>query len=262
MNAGRSACMVLLAVAACHSQSANPVVDGGSESGADATSMPPPGDDGGGDSGATDAGIDTSAPCIDHEGGAAPSDNCLFLGQCPVGCVMGTASAYACAAYDPTIGTFPSSFRLMADPVHVIGYLPEAGPWDGGAYVSCAPQACVRWALADEVEGGSSWPSNPCSNPDADDATQAWVCPSYEGFRPPGDGCFNAGAGQELGGGSTGMAVNVVWCCPPQSDDGGGEGGDDSGESDGSAPGDGAADDASGVDGAPSADGGLDASTE
>jgi hypothetical protein len=136
--------------------------------------------------------------------------------------------------------------------------LPEAGPWDAGAYLSCAPQSCVRWSLADHVGGGSAWSSDPCAASDSDSgdptATEAWACPSYEGFQPPLSGCFNAGVGQQLGGPGTGIAVNVLWCCPPPTPDAGAEAGaTEGGIPDGGAGGDGAGDDGSSVEGGPDA---------
>ena len=234
-------------------------IDGGSQVG-DATA-PAPGAEGGGNSApADDAGDGASAPCVDYEGGAQPSDDCVLLGQCPLSCAFGTASAYACAAGDASVATYPSVFVPRADPVHVIEYLPGAGPSEGGAYVSCAPLSCVRWSLADHVNGGSAWPGDPCSSPDATIATQAWVCPSYQGFQPDVSGCFNAGVGQTLGGSGTAMAINIVWCCPAPSDDGGGESGTLDG--DGRAEGGPSSQDGSVIEAGSVPEGGLDATTE
>jgi hypothetical protein len=230
MSAFRSLVVAAALLAGCHSEGAANPGDAGPDAGDD--TGPSPGDDGGDDaSSADDASEAGPPPCVDFDGGAVPSDDCILLGACPLDCVQSTASAYACAAYDPTVGTYPSAFLLMADPVHVVDYLPDAGPWDAGAYVSCAPQSCVRWSLADHVEGGSAWAGDPCSIFDASadasfdwaTATEAWACPAYEGFQPPIPGCFNAGVGQQLGGPGTGVAVNVVWCCPPAAADAGPE---------------------------------------
>jgi hypothetical protein len=220
--------LLALAAAACNSSQPASANDGGSPAG-DAT-LPEAGDAAGeaGDDStvAEDVQDAATSPCVAIEAGTlAPSEDCLLLGPCPVGCGHGTASAYACAPDNAGNATYPSAFLPPADPVHVIEYAPGAGPWDGGAYVSCAPLACVRWSLADNGPGGSAWAADPCSNPDATNATEAWVCPSYQGFQPGMAGCFNAGAGQEIGGAGTGMVTNVVWCCPSAFEDGGGEGG-------------------------------------
>jgi hypothetical protein len=218
---------VVAATAGCNSSQPARSSDGGSP-GSDAT-LPEGGDDAGeaGDDAAvaSDTGDEAPVPCTDTEGGTAPSDDCLLLGQCPLGCAHGTASAYACAPGDGGGGTYPSVFLPIADPVHVIEYVPGAGPWDAGAYVSCAPLACVRWSLADNGPSGSTWPADPCSDPDAASATLAWVCPAYQGFQPDVAGCFNAGPSQQVGGAGTGMMTNVVWCCPPALEDSGAEGG-------------------------------------
>jgi hypothetical protein len=220
-----------LATAGCNSSQQAGGNDSGPPAG-DAT-VPEAGDDAGeaGDDSAAapDAEEEATLPCVDTEGGAAPSDDCLLLGQCPLGCARGTATAYACAPGAGGGGTYPAAFVPVADPVHVIEYVPGAGPWDGGAFVSCAPLACVRWSLADNGPSGSAWPGNPCSDPDAANATEAWVCPAYQGFQPAMSGCFNAGSGQQVGGAGTGMVTNVVWCCPPAFAEGGAEGGPDAG---------------------------------
>jgi hypothetical protein len=235
-----------------------------------------PGDDG---AGSDDGGL-TAPQCMPTlpEGGSAPSDDCVGIGRCPQDCLSGAASAFACAAPDPTVGTYPSVFVARGDPMFLIGYVPSAYPWEAGAFVTCGAQACVRWATADHVEGGSAWASDPCAGGDGGaSAPLAWACPEYQGFTPPVAGCFNAGIGQEIGGADTGAARSAVWCCPPAPD-----GGDDGGEGDGATPdgtaGDGAAaeggtsgDDASddatgdasaGGDAGPSADGGPEASTD
>jgi hypothetical protein len=219
--------VLALATAGCNSSQPASASDGGSPA-SDAT-LPEAGEaagDAGDDStAALDAQDAGPSPCADLEAGLAPSNDCLLLGQCPLGCAHGTASAYACAPDDAGNATYPSTFVPPADPVHAVEYVPGAGPWDGGAYVSCAPLACVRWSLADNGPAGSAWAADPCSNPDAADATQAWVCPSYQGFQPGMAGCFNAGAGQQIGGAGTGMVTNVVWCCPGTFEEGGVEGG-------------------------------------
>ncbi len=223
-----------LAAAGCNSSRPSSANDGGSPAG-DAT-LPEAGDDADDDSAAAqDAQDGTASACVGLEAGLAPSDDCLLLGQCPLGCGRGTAAAYACAPDDAGNATYPSAFLPPADPVNVVEYLPAAGPWDGGAYVSCAPLACVRWSLADNGPSGSAWAADPCSNPDATNATQAWVCPSYQGFQPDVTGCFNAGLSQRIGGGGTGMVANVVWCCPSGLEDGGPRGGSDAGSEGGPA---------------------------
>jgi hypothetical protein len=248
-------------VAGCHSNAGT----GGADASTDAS-----GGDGGtmiGDDGATaedDAGdADAGLPVCSPLDASVPSDNCIFLGRCPEGCVSGTASAYACAATGTKVASYPSAFYLMLDPVAAIAYLPDAGPWDAGAYLSCAPQACVRWSLADHVNGGSGWLADPCANVDPT-ANQAWACPSYEGFQPPLAGCVNAGSGQQIGGAGTGVAPNVLWCCPPSGGTDGGTGTDgasDAGASDGGPDGglDGASD--GGGDDGP-AEGGDDAAVD
>jgi hypothetical protein len=228
MKTVRSLVLVLaFATASCNSSQSASGNDGGSPAG-DAT-LPEAGDaagDAGDDStAAQDAQDAGTSPCANLEAGLAPSNDCLVLGQCPLGCARGTASAYACAPDDAGAATYPSTFVPPADPVHVVEYVPHAGPWGGGAYVSCAPLACVRWSLADHGPAGSAWAADPCSNADAADATEAWVCPSYQGFQPGMAGCFNAGAGQQIGGPRTGMVTNVVWCCPGAFMEGGVEGG-------------------------------------
>jgi hypothetical protein len=220
MKALRISVLAIAATAGCNSSQPSSTNDSGPPS-VDATTAEA-GDD---SATAPDAEEEATTPCVDTEGGATPSDDCLLLGQCPLGCVHGTASAYACAPGDSGAGTYPSTFVPPADPVHVIEYVPGAGPWDAGAYVSCAPLACVRWSLADNGASGSAWPGDPCSDPDAADATQAWVCPAYQGFQPEGPGCFNAGPSQQVGGAGTGMMTNVVWCCPPPFEEAGAESG-------------------------------------
>jgi hypothetical protein len=217
-----------LAMAGCNSSQPASANDGGPPA-SDAT-LPEAGDaagDAGDDSTAAQDAQDVgTSPCTDLEGGTlAPSTDCLLVGQCSLGCVHGTATAYACAPDDAGNATFPSTFVPPADPVHVIEYVPGGGPWDGGAYVSCAPLACVRWSLADHGPTGSAWALDPCSNPDAAGATQAWACPDYQGFQPAMAGCFNSGAGQQVGGAGTPLMTNVVWCCPGAFEEGGVEGG-------------------------------------
>jgi hypothetical protein len=210
---------LLAVLAGCDPQgtSARP---SGEDAGDDATTNDEGGDEESGDAFPIDAGAPAQPLCTDYgaEGGNASSDDCIRIGRCPQDCLSGTASAYACAAADPAIGAYPSVFRQPGDPVTIIGYEPSAYPWDAGAFVGCAAEACVRWSLADHVEGGSQWPSDPCSEGDGSPATQAWLCPPYQGFAPPQAGCFNGGPGQQIGGTAWGIDPNVVWCCPPMSD--------------------------------------------
>jgi hypothetical protein len=217
-------------------------------------------DDAGSASPSDDGAADDAGPlCTDDapEGGSAPSDDCVRVGHCPQNCLKGAGTAYACAATDLALGAYPGVFRLRADPFDVIGYSETAYPWEGGAYVACAAEACVRWSMADHIEGGSLWPSDPCANDDGGTATQAWACPSYQGFEPPPQGCVNAGRGQQIGGPGTGVDVNVVWCCPPAGTGGAADGGPapDGGPGEGGAAESGAGDDASADGGAAAGDG-------
>jgi len=203
---------------------------------APADSTAPQGDDAA--SSAADAGDAADAPslppCTDIDAGTpVQSDDCVYAGPCPQDCAMSTASAYACAAGDGGAATYPSTFSLPADPVDVVALQAAAYPWDAGAYVSCAPLACVRWATADHVEGGSAWPSDPCAIGDA--AVLAWACPASPGVMPPLAGCFNAGDGQQIGGVGTPVPANAVWCCPPAPTADGGPG-DDGGAADAAGP--------------------------
>jgi hypothetical protein len=182
-------------------------------------------DDGGslGDDAAEDASDAALPLCADYEAGIYASDNCVFAGSCPLGCLNGTASAYACAAaaggVDASAAPYPGVFTAPTDTVHVYAYQAVAYPWEAGAFLSCAPLACVRWSAADHVAGGSAWPGDPCGG-EAGAATQAWACPASPGVVPPVNGCVNAGDGQRIGGVDSGVPVNGVWCCPPSVDAG------------------------------------------
>ncbi|HEY8089013.1 MAG TPA: hypothetical protein VIF09_14235 [Polyangiaceae bacterium] len=224
---------VLVFVVGCTSGGTETAVDAGDGGGAsDATTLDAISDDGGGP--ASDAGDDSEAsgqpPCVAYgDAGRGPSDDCVYSGRCPFDCVGGTASAYACAAGPGPTAEYPSAFTLPAEIVHVVDFQPSAYPWDAAAFVSCAPLACVRWATADHVDGGSAWGGDPCSDGGA--ATEAWACPTLPGVQPAGIGCFNAGDSQRIGGPGTGVDENVVWCCPPAApgDAGGAEASTDAG---------------------------------
>jgi hypothetical protein len=191
---------------------------------------PSPDDDGGGDE-------DTGVPCLDLDAGfAAGSDDCVFAGRCPAQCANGTAYAYYCPPGPDGSAAYPSVFHPPADIVGIIATVPNASPWDAGAYVSCAGLACTRWSLADYDDGGSDWPADPCAAAVADggDATEAWACPLSPGVLPPVPGCLAAGDTQNIGGGDSGIPLDTVWCCPPAADAGADAGvsGDDGGPSD------------------------------
>lgn len=206
-----------------------------SDAGGDATL----GDAGGDAEDASEEG-DAGQPCTSIvSGNPFQSQDCIFAGSCPVDCAQGTAAAYACNAGSVATdaGGYPSAFQAPSGIVSVVGFENTAYPWDAGAWVSCGPLTCVRWATGDHVDGGSAWPNDPCAN----DAGQplAWVCPPSPGVIPPPDaGCSNAGDMNIIGGGEAGVPANTVWCCPgtpPSSSDGGspegasGEGGSDAG---------------------------------
>jgi hypothetical protein len=106
--------------------------------------------------------------------------------------------------------------------VNVIASEAAAYPWDAGAFISCAPLACVRWATGDHTAGGSAWPGDPCADGGA--AVEAWACPGFAGVTPPGAGCFATGALGGIGGPGTGVPSQDVWCCPGSADAGAGAG--------------------------------------
>ena len=167
------------------------------------------------DSGASETGADSLAPspCVDLDATLrAPSVDCLYGGHCPVGCAGGTASAYACDPGPGGVATYPAAFDPPSDLVDLIAYVPDAYPWEAGAYLSCAPLGCTRWSTADHVDGGSAWPGDPCAAGGA--AAHVWACPTTPGILPSPAGCFNAGDRQRIGGADTGIPVNVLWCCP------------------------------------------------
>jgi hypothetical protein len=194
---------------ACNSSGSQP--QPGNDSGADATTGDASGD-------ATDAAeeLEAEPPCLPlTAGNPSPSLDCIYAGACPSACGMGTQSAYACNAASvalPDAGTYPSAFEVPAGIVTIVGFEPTAYPWDAGAFVSCAPLTCVRWATADHVDGGSAWAADPCGMPDA--SPLAWVCPPFPGVIPPIDaGCTNAGDMNVIGGQGTGVPTQAVWCC-------------------------------------------------
>jgi hypothetical protein len=193
-----------------------------SDAGGDATI----GDAGGDAEDANEEQADAGAPCTPIvPGNPVPSMDCVFAGSCPIDCLQGTAGAYVCNAdtVAPDSGAYPSEFQAPTGIVTVVGFDTAAYPWDAGAWVSCGPLACVRWATADHVDGGSAWPADPCDN-DAGEPL-AWVCPPSSGVLPPPDaGCTNAGDMNIIGGGEAGVPANTVWCCPgvsPSTSDGG-----------------------------------------
>lgn len=155
-----------------------------------------------------------------------PSDDCVYLGACPQDCLTNTASAYACFVPAGTPGAggdasplYPSVFTAPIGVVNVVAITSDQYPWNGNAYVACAPLSCVRWSTGDHVDGSSAWPGDPCGG-DAGAAVQAWSCPGSPGVVPPGPGCFNPGALDTLGGPETGVPLESVWCCPPPPDAG------------------------------------------
>lgn len=200
-------------------------VQSGGDSGVDAT-MGDAAED------AADAAEEPEAepPCLPATvGNPSPSNDCVYVGACPSACGMGTQSSYACNAASvalPDAGVYPSVFEAPGGIVNVIGFDPSAYPWDAGAFVSCAPLTCVRWATADHVDGGSAWPADPCGTVDA--GPLAWACPPFPGVMPPVDaGCANAGDMNGIGGPETGAPMQAVWCCagslPTSSGDAGSE---------------------------------------
>lgn len=164
---------------------------------------------------------------------AVASSDCVYAGTCPDDCISGTASAYLCVMGSDASLTYPAAFLPPydnVDSVTIVGYEPAAYPWDGAAAsLSCAALTCIRWEIADHVDGGSAWASDPCAPAEAGtpeagtpvvDAgpfvtTQAWACPTLPGVMPPRSGCVAAGDIQRIGGPGTGIPVNAVWCCPP-----------------------------------------------
>jgi hypothetical protein len=190
------------------------------EAGLDATN---PGDDASADGG-LDGGEASLPPCSPLVASQlAPSEDCVFAGPCPESCTLGAASAYACAvgpaAADASASPlYPSAFAAPIGIVSVIASENAAYPWDAGAFVSCAPLACVRWSTGDHTGGGSAWPGDPCA--DGGDAVQAWACPAFAGVTPPAAGCFATGALGAIGGPGTGVPSQNVWCCTGPADAG------------------------------------------
>jgi hypothetical protein len=191
----------------------SPSPAGGEDAAVEATTGPLP-----------DASADSSRgstfdapPCLDYPGQRGPSTDCLFLGACPLGCAAGTASAYWCAAGDASLAFYPSVFTVPAGVVEVVALEDASDPWDARAFVSCGPLACVRWSLADHLDGGSAWSGDPCG--DAGDAVEAWACPASPGVLPPPPGCLPSG--DALGGDAgSPLPLNQIWCCPPSADGG------------------------------------------
>jgi hypothetical protein len=202
-----------------------------SDGGPDATTDAPGLDDGGPDDATPEAEAATPSTCLDLDASLpTPSVDCVYSGHCPVSCLGGTASAYACNAGPDGAATYPAVFDPPSDTVDIVATLPGAYPWDAGAFVSCAALSCTRWATGDHVDGGSAWASDPCAEAGA--ATQAWACPPTPGVLPPPTGCSNPGDLQNIGGPGTGIPVNAVWCCPPvasTTDDGGDDAASDTG---------------------------------
>ncbi|HEX8792246.1 MAG TPA: hypothetical protein VF765_14930 [Polyangiaceae bacterium] len=183
-----------------------------------------PAGDAGGDATIADGGADAedaneeaeaAPPCVSIvQGTPTPSTDCVYAGSCPAGCAGGTAAAYACNAstVGGGAGAYPSSFQAPTGIVSIVAYDMTTYPWDASAWVSCAPLACVRWATADHIDGGSAWPADPCGG---DGGPLAWVCPPFSGIVPsPDAGCTNAGDMNVIGAGDSGIPSNAVWCCP------------------------------------------------
>ncbi len=175
------------------------------------------GDAGGGDAADATEEVDGGLACTSiAKGNPYPSQDCVYAGSCPESCAQGTSAAYACNAASVPVadgGVYPSAFAAPSGIVSIVAYDSNAYPWDAGAFVSCAPLTCVRWATADHVGGGSAWPADPCGG-DAGDPL-AWVCPPVPGVLPPADaGCTSAGDLNSIGGANTGAPLDAVWCCP------------------------------------------------
>jgi hypothetical protein len=211
----RTAALLLLACSCDAQGSVAAAPDAAPDATTDAA-VPPGSDDGGatGESG-DDGGGGGLPPCIELGLTALGStDDCVYVGRCPEDCASSAASAYLCAPIPGFVDaavTYPSVFP-GATFVSVIEVADAAYPWDALAYESCGPLSCVRWTTADHLDGGSAWPADPCG--DAGDASAAWACPPEPGVVPPTTGC--SASGQSVGGSSTGIAANAVWCCPPQ----------------------------------------------
>jgi hypothetical protein len=196
---------------------------GAAEAGADATTS----SDASEDAGEGDAGTNADAtlpPCVPLSAPqTTPSDDCVFAGACPLDCLAGTASAYACVS-PPVLGdagpspAYPANFTAPIGIVNVVAAAPSGYPWDAATYVSCAPIACVRWSFADHVGGTSAWSGDPCA--DGGNDTEAWACPTAAGLKPPVPGCFDTGGLGAIGGPGTGVPAQNVWCCPGPADAG------------------------------------------
>jgi hypothetical protein len=192
------------------------------EAGSDATIS---GDDASSDSGpeasdAGDEGAEAAGPCVMLPApNTVASDDCIFAGACPLDC-LGGGSAYACQT--PSLvnapALYPSVFTAPLSIVTVVAIENTAYPWDAGAFVSCGPLSCVRWASADPTSALAPALGDPCA--DGGDAFEAWSCPMSPGVRPPMSGCFNTGGLGAIGGADTGVPVQSVWCCPSGDDAG------------------------------------------
>jgi hypothetical protein len=232
--------LAMLALACDSGGSGVAAAEGGADAAADTSALS---DDGPSALDASDAS-DALPPCLDLDAGlASKSPDCVYVGRCPSDCANSTASAYACLAGPDASATYPSVFEPPADLVDIVATLPSAYPWDASAYLTCGALACTRWATADHVDGGSAWAGDPCAPTGTDagpsDAVPlAWSCPASPGVVPPLAGCVSAGDLQAIGGGTSGIPVDSVWCCPPPTfpDSGAPPGGDGGGDGGGGAP--------------------------